>query len=246
MFMVVHARSAPTTSHTSSQVAALAWWGEDAVVAVARHKTQFLFKLYPRAHLDNTSLLHEPLALPPGTRPLFLACVKDRPAEGGALFRGQHRRQSAVAAVHHPHRLSSSFSSSASFSEPHSTSTTGSNSGGGGSMDGVYWKDGAVLMVGDGSFLLFYRLARDHSPTGVSLSFICDLPMHLHHTHGTEAAGAAAAVAAPEEVEGEDEGLGIPAPTGMGPGEAPKRVVLLPEVRPITVAVLSSTGTLYR
>ena len=113
-------------------------------------------------------------------------------------------------------------------------------------MDGVYWKDGAVLMVGDGSFLLFYRLARDHSPTGVSLSFICDLPMPLHHTHGTEAAGAAAAVAAPEEVEGEDAGLGIPAPTGMGPGEAPKRVVLLPEVRPITVAVLSSTGTLYR
>jgi hypothetical protein len=108
-------------------------------------------------------------------------------------------------------------------------------------MEGVYWKDGAVLMVGDASFLLFYRLARDHSPTGVSLSFICDLPMPLHHP------GPPPAPTAAEEGDGEEEeGLGMPAPMGMGPGEAPKRVLLLPEVRPITVAVLSSTGTLYR
>ncbi len=33
---------------------------------------------------------------------------------------------------------------------------------------------------------------------------------------------------------------------GLGPGEAPKRVMLLPEVEPRTVAVLSNTGTLYR
>jgi hypothetical protein len=58
-------------------------WGEEAIVAIARQRTAFVVLIYPRNHLDRTSLLNEPVALPPGTRPLFLDCVMD--AAGDAM-----------------------------------------------------------------------------------------------------------------------------------------------------------------
>lgn len=53
------------------------------IVVVAKQKTAFVLLLYPRTHLDKASLLNHPegVALPPGTRPLFLDCVLDGPEQ---------------------------------------------------------------------------------------------------------------------------------------------------------------------
>ncbi len=235
------------------QVAALTWWGEDAIVVVARHRTSFSLRIYPRSHLDNASLLHDPLPLPPGTRPLFLECVKER--DGGTVFRHSQRSQGRVPAS--GRRVSSSSDAAAGAGEG------GGSGGGGGShppqqpaMGNMYWAESAVLMVGDASFLLFYRVARDHSPTGVSVSFMYDLPLPLYGSVPPAAdngghADAAVSSPSPSSAEaaarpaGEGGRVGIPV-SGLGPGETPKRVVLLPGVKPRTVAILSSTGTLYR
>jgi hypothetical protein len=270
-----HQSTCPTSR---TQVAALTWWGEDAIVVVARHRTGFSLRIYPRNHLDNASLLNDPLPLPPGTRPLFLECVKDREGEGGTLFRHRERSRGRVPTAHssgggrRPSLLSSSSSDTAAGDggnpQPPAPAPAAAHAQQK-KMGDVYWTESAVLMVGDADFLLFYRLARDHSPTGVSVSFLYDLPLPLFHhrnnntststsTSDTTAAVAACAAGAPPAApssspfsaaaaagEGERGSVGIPVES-MGAGETPKRIVLLPGAKPRTVAVLSSTGTLYR
>lgn len=242
-------------------VAGLTWWGEEAVVVVAkqRGRTTFEILLYPMHHLDNAALLSEPVALPPGTRPLFLECVEDR---HGTAYRSRSQRRAPNSTSGKSSRSSRSSSVPSSFKDEQrcgtSLSVSGASihssgndiSGNGGSkhatstsLDAVYWIRSAVLMVGDANFLLFYRLVRDHSPKGVSVSFIRDLKIPLHSGGATTAAPAPATAAAATAVT---TSL-TPGPVqALGRGETPRRIILLPNVSPRAVAVLSSTGSLYQ
>lgn len=162
-------------------------------MVIARHHRPpsggFALLLYPRAHLDAASLLHEPVPLTSlSAWPLFLECVEE---EKGGAEAGRGRGKG---------------------------------------------KGAAVLMVGDARVLHFYRLSTS-GPSGAAVAFLHDLPMPLHDGR------AASDTTSPAPASVGEEGIPV---AGLGRGEAPKRVVLLPGVEPRTVAVLSNTGSLYR
>ncbi len=222
------------------EVAGLTWWGEDAIIVVAksRQRTTFEMLIYPRHHLDNASLLNEPVTLPPGTRPLFLDCVKDR---HGTAFRARSRGRVPSNGTNSSTRSPAPQDRRASLSTSGSSTRSSSVDA---SLGGVYWTESAVLMLGDANYLLFYRLARDHSPTGVSVSFLYDLQIPLHPTFGSHGGVASAT---PRTAAAPKTAFPPPGPVQTsGSGESPKRILLLPEVTPRAVAVLSTTGSLYQ
>ena len=135
--------------------------------------------IYPRQHLDKASLLNEPVPLPPGTRPLFLDCVMDR---NNTAFRTRSRSRVPTHNRHGSGVAAAGGGMTSGFSSTMSSSAGGGaagNAGIGGSMSGIYWSQAAVLMIGDSNFLLFYRIARDHSPMGVSITFLYDLRVSM-------------------------------------------------------------------
>lgn len=223
------------------EVAGMTWWGEDAVVVVAKlwSRAGCDMLVYSRHHLDNSSLLCDPVPLPPGTRPLFLECVKDR---HDTVFRSRSRSKASR--------------------RPGSGSLgTGRGRGvDGATLDGVYWTDSAVLMVGDVHKLLFYRLARDHSPRGVSIALSGHLEIPSNEGRGRDAEATAddpnalhsdgIGVTAVSDVEpssrASNSAHSMKPMQTLGDGETARRIVLLPEVSPLSVALLSSTDTLYQ
>ncbi|KAG5180750.1 hypothetical protein JKP88DRAFT_349352 [Tribonema minus] len=69
------ASNAPLQHERELEVCGLCWWGEEAVIALARQGSMYWLRLYPRTHLDDASLLLAPLRLPVGMKPAFFSAM---------------------------------------------------------------------------------------------------------------------------------------------------------------------------